>query len=113
MKSKMKKIIIAVIPFVTMPIIIPIYRILDSLILVDIFGCGCVPSTQTNMLNIPFNANDLRVTVFWALAIGLSIWSIFISDIFHRKIIKILYCAAVILLNVMLALWVIRTFMWA
>ena len=44
--------------------------------LVEIFGCGCVPSTQANMLNIPFNANDLRMTVFSLLTIVLSIWSI-------------------------------------
>ena len=109
----MKKKIIVIIPFLIMSIITPIYRILDNLILVDIFGCGCVPFTQTNMLNIPFNANDLRVTVFSALAIGVSIWSIVISQSFKRTILKFIYCCAVILLNVMLALWVIRTFMWA
>ena len=54
----MKKKISAALPFLIMPILIPVYRILDSLILVNIFGCGCVPSTQTNTLNIPFNAND-------------------------------------------------------
>ena len=46
----MKKKIVLVLPFVIIPIFIPIYSILDSLILIDIFGCGCVPSTQTNML---------------------------------------------------------------
>ena len=108
----MKKKIIAVVPFIIMPIFIPIYRILDSLILVDIFGCGCVPSTQTNMLNIPFNANDLRLTVFTVLTIGLSVWSIIISKGFNKKIAKFLYCFAVILLNVILTLYVVKTFMW-
>lgn len=109
----MKKKIVTVMPFIILPIIIPIYRILDSLILVDIFGCGCVPSAQTNMFNIPFNANDLRLTVFSVLTIGLSIWSIIISKTFNRKISKFLYCLAVILLNVILTLWVVKTFMWA
>jgi hypothetical protein len=72
----MKKKIIALLPFAIMPIFIPIYMVLDNLILVEIFGCGCVPSTQANMLNIPFNANDLRMTVFSLLTIVLSIWSI-------------------------------------
>ena len=109
----MKKKIVAILPFIIMPIFIPIYIILDNLILVDIFGCGCVPSAQTNMLNIPYNANDLRLTVFSILTIGLSVWSFIISKTFIRKITKLLYCFAVILLNVMLALWVIKTFMWA
>lgn len=100
-------------PFIILPILIPIYNILDSLLFVDIFGCGCVPSTQTNMLNIPFNANDLRATVFSALTIGLSIWSTVISKAFNRKIAKHLYCLAVILLNVMLTVWGVKTFLWA
>ena len=82
----MKKKIVLVLPFVIIPIFIPIYSILDSLILIDIFGCGCVPSTQTNMLNIPFNANDLRLTVFSLVTIAMSIWSCFIAKINREKL---------------------------
>ena len=109
----MKKKIVAVLPFIIIPIFIPIYTILDSKILVDIFGCGCVPSAQTNMLNIPFNANEFRLTVFSVLTIGLSVWSIFITKAFKSKIVKSLYCVTVILLNVLLTMWVVKTFMWA
>lgn len=109
----MKKKIIALLPFAIMPIFIPIYMVLDNLILVEIFGCGCVPSTQANMLNIPFNANDLRMTVFSLLTIVLSIWSIVISKRFNRKMMKILYTVAAILLNVLLTMWTVKTFMWA
>ena len=108
-----KKKIVAELPFIIMPLFIPIYIILDGSVLVDIFGCGCVPSTQTNMLNIPFNANDLRLTVFSVLTIGLAIWGIVIAKSFKRKIAMILYCLAIILLNVILTLWVVKTFMWA
>jgi len=109
----LKKKIKAVIPFITMPIMIPIYCFLDSLVLVDIFGCGCVPSTQTNMLNIPFNANDLRLTVFSVLTIGMTILSVAISKSFQRKSTKVLYRIAVVLLNVILTMWVVKAFMWA
>lgn len=109
----MKKKIKAVIPFITMPIMIPIYCFLDSLVLVDIFGCGCVPSTQTNMLNIPFNANDLRLTVFSVLTIGMTILSVAISKSFQRKSTKFLYRIAVVLLNVIQTMWVVKAFMWA
>ena len=109
----MKKKIIQVLPFFVIPIFIPIYSILDSLILIDIFGCGCVPSTQTNMLNIPFNANDLRLTVFSLITIALSIWSCFIAKSFKSKIVNLVYCSSVILLNVLLTVWSVKAFMWA
>ena len=109
----MKKKILAVVPFIIIPILIPIYCMLDSLIFVDILGCGCVPSTQTNMLNIPFNANDLRLTVFSVLTIGIAILSIVNSKAFNRKITKFLYCLAAVMLNVALTLWVVKAFMWA
>ena len=109
----MKKKIMTIMPIIIMPIFIPIYIILDKLILVDVFGCGCVPSTQTNMLNIPFNANDLRVTVFSILTIILAIWSMVIAKSIKRKIVKILYCFTVILLDVILTLWIVNAFMWA
>ena len=109
----MKKKLVAAVPFITIPILIPIYCILDSLILVDIFGCGCVPTTQTNTLNIPFNANDLRMTVFSVLTIVMTIWSIAISKSFQRKNTKALYRIAVLLLNTILTMWVVKVFMWA
>ena len=108
----MKKKVTASLPFLIMPVFIPIYTVLDQLFLVDIFGCGCVPSVQTNMLNIPYNANDLRLTVFGLLAVGMSVWSIILAKNFEKKIAKLLYCAAVVLMNVALALWVIKTFLW-
>jgi hypothetical protein len=108
----MKKKLFPALPFLIMPILIPFYWLLDKLILVDVFGCGCVPSVQENMLGIAFNSNDVRLTVFATLAIGLSIWSIFLAKILKRKIAKILYCLSVIVMNGLLALWVIKTFMW-
>lgn len=109
----MKKNLTAALPFLIMPVFIFPYQILDSLILVDFFGCGCVPSVQTNMLNIPYNANDLRLTVFAALTIGLSVWSVFIAKGFRGTLTKWLYCFAVTMFNGVLAFWVTKTFMWA
>ena len=108
----MKKKISAALPFLIMPILIPVYRILDSLILVNIFGCGCVPSTQTNTLNIPFNANDLRMAVFLVMTIGLFIWSLAASKAFQKKAAKLLYGFSVLLWNVTSTVWAVKTFMW-
>jgi len=109
----MKEKIVRVLPFIIMPLLIPIYIVLDNLILVDIFGCGCVPSTQTNMLNIPFNANDLRLTVFAVFTMAMSVWSIVIAKPFKRKMTKYLYFITVTLLNVILTMWIVKAFMWA
>ena len=92
----MKKKIMTIMPIIIMPIFIPIYIILDKLILVDVFGCGCVPSTQTNILTII-----------------LAIWSMVIAKSIKRKIVKVLYCFTVILLDVILTLWIVNAFMWA
>ncbi len=109
----MRKRIVPAIPFVAIPVLIPIYSILDNLVFVEVFGCGCVPSAQTNMLNIPFNANDLKLVVFTLVTIGLSVWSILISKRFSKRNSRIIYCVSVTLLNVLLTLWVVKTFMWA
>ena len=108
----MKKKLIPALPFLTMPVLIPFYWLLDKLILVDVFGCGCVPSVQENMLGIAFNSNDLRLTVFSLLTIGLSIWSIVIAKSFKSTVVKFLYCLAAIIVNTLLALWVVKTFLW-
>lgn len=109
----MKKTLLNAMPFLIMPLVTPLYIILDKVLLVDIFGCGCVPSAQTNMLNIPFNANDLRLTVFLILTIVLAVWSFLRARSFQKKYAKVIYRAAVILFNLCLTLWVARAFMWA
>lgn len=109
----MKKKIVALLPFLVMPIAIPVYCLLDNLVFVEVFGCGCVPSAQTNMLNIPFNANDLRLVVFSLVTLALSVWSVFISKRFNKRAVQIIYCLLVVLINVMLTIWVVKTFMWA
>ena len=109
----MKKKWMAVLPILIMPVFIPIYNLLDHLIFVDVFGCGCVPEAQTNMLNIAFNANDLRRTVFFLLAITVSVWSIFLSKPIKNKIPRIIYCVVIAAFNFVLAVWVMKSFLWA
>ena len=109
----MKKKIVAILPFAVMPILIPVYCVLDNIVFVEVFGCGCVPSAQTNMLNIPFNANDLRLVVFSLVTLAITVWGIFISKRFSKRAVQIIYCLFVLLINVMLTIWVVKTFMWA
>lgn len=57
---KNKKAILAL-PYLFMSFITPLYNILDSKVFVEVFECGCVLIAQTNMFNIDFNANNLRL----------------------------------------------------
>lgn len=80
---KNKKAILSL-PYLLMLFFTPIYNILDQKIFVEIFGCGCVPSAQTNMFNIDFNANDLRLIVYNIFALLL-----LSSVYFYQKRLKI------------------------
>ena len=93
-------------PYLFMIFITPIYNILDQKIFVDIFGCGCVPYAQTNMLNIAFNANDLRRVVY-------NIMIVIMTREFENKKGKIIYVTTIILVNLLLALYICSLCMWA
>lgn len=108
----MKKVLKNLVPFIFILIFTPIYSILDSLFFVEIFGCGCVPIAQTNMLNIPFNANNLRRLVYSVLTIAMVILAVKFSKSFSSKYIRILYCVAVFLVNAAVSLWVCSIMMW-
>ena len=100
-------------PYLFMIFITPIYNILDQKIFVDIFGCGCVPYTQTNMFNIDFNANDLRLVVYNVMAVAMAILGIILSRKLKSKKSRIIYVVAIILVNLLLAFTICRLYMWA
>ena len=99
-------------PYLLMIFITPIYNILDQKMFVDIFGCGCVPYTQTNMLNIDFNANNLRIVVYSIVAILISILGVVLSKKIDNRKNKIVYVGAVIIFNFLLALQICRLYTW-
>lgn len=109
----MKQKVITILPYIMMPVFAPIYVILDKLFFVKIFGCGCVPYTQTNMLHIAFNANDLRRTVFCVFVIIMSFFGGYVSKAFKTINVKVIYCASVILVNTAFAVAICQKFMWA
>jgi hypothetical protein len=91
----------------------PIYNILDQKIFVEIFGCGCVPSAQTNMFNIDFNANDLRLIVYNILAIFITFLGLFLSRNIESKKLKIIYVLTILVFNSLLAYTICQLYMWA
>jgi len=108
---KNKKVILAL-PYLLMSFITPFYNILDSKVFVEIFGCGCVPVAQTNMFNIDFNANDLRLVIYNLIAIFMLILGIKLSKIFDSRKTKIIYNATIIIFNIILVALICKTNMW-
>jgi hypothetical protein len=109
---KNKKVILSL-PYLLMIFLTPIYNILDQKIFVEIFGCGCVPSAQTNMFNIDFNANDLRLIVYNILAIFITFLGLFLSRNIESKKLKIIYVLTILVFNSLLAYTICQLYMWA
>ena len=110
-KNSVKKIFM-VVPYLLMLLITPIYNILDRKVFLEVFGCGCVPIAQTNMLNIDFNANDLRRTIYTIIACLMLAWSIQISKSFKDRTAKVLYCTTVFAVNIVVMNYICRMYMW-
>ena len=109
---KNKKVILSL-PYLLMIFFTPIYNILDQKIFVEIFGCGCVPYTQTNMFNIDFNANDLRLLVYNILAVAITVLGLFLSKKIKSKRIKVIYILTILAFNILLAFKISQLYMWA
>lgn len=109
---KNKKVILSL-PYLLMIFLTPIYNILDQKIFVEIFGCGCVPSAQTNMFNIDFNANDLRLIVYNILAIFITFLGLFLSRNIESKKLKIIYVLTILVFNSLLCIYNCQLYMWA
>ena len=101
-----------VLPYLYLLFITPLYNVLDRYIFVEVFGCGCVPSTQTNMLNISFNANDLRTLVYFLSAVLMAIMGALNSKNFKNGNLRILYIFTIIICNLTVAYTIIENYKW-
>lgn len=101
-----------VLPYLYLLFITPLYNLLDRYIFVEVFGCGCVPSTQTNMLNISFNANDLRTLVYFFSAVWMAIMGALNSKNFKNSNLRILYIFTIIICNLTVAYTIIENYNW-
>lgn len=101
-----------VLPYLLIVFITPFYNILDSKIFVEIFGCGCVPITQTNMFNIAFNANDLRRLIYFIISILMLLLGIKISKNFKSKRVRVIYNVSILILNLLATYQICQLYMW-
>lgn len=110
--NKDKRKLFLYLPFFALLVITPLYTFLDMSIFVKVFGCGCVPSTQTNMLKIGFNSNDLRITVYLLMTIIIVIYGIKQSKKIENRYFKYLYIVSIIIFNLLIAYSINKAFMW-
>lgn len=108
---KNKKAILSL-PYLLMIFITPFYNILDQKVFVKILGCGCVPSAQTNMFNIDFNANDLRFVVYNVITVLIFVLGIFLSKKLDSKKSKVIYIVTIVLFNLLLSYKICQLYMW-
>lgn len=108
---KNRKLII-LLPYLSMIFFTGIYNILDEYIFVKVFGCGCVPSIQSNMFNINFNANDLRHWIYALLTILIICFSVLISKKIKKSYFKIIYIITSVCLNCFLAFEICKLYYW-
>lgn len=109
---KNAKIGILSLPYLIIFFITPIYNILDQLVFVKEFGCGCKNLGHINAFNIEFNANDLRRVVYSILIIINLVLGIFLSKNIKRKILKIIYVITIFIFNILLSLKICKIYMW-
>lgn len=107
------KAVILSLPFLLIFFISSWYRLLDVLFFVEIFGCGCVPITQTNMFNISFNANDLRILVYTILNCICIIMGIVLSKKINNKVLKGVYIFSIVVVNILYSQFVNYISSWA
>jgi hypothetical protein len=65
------------------------------------------------MLNIPFNANDLRLTVYLIISVVMLLLGIKYSKEFEKSKLKVIYNVAILAANICLTYYYYTVFMWA
>ena len=65
------------------------------------------------MLNIPFNANDLRLTIYLVITMIMVFIGIKFSREFEVKKHKIIYIISIALVNIVVTAYYYTVFMWA
>ena len=101
-----------VLPYLILIFITPFYELLDKLLFLKVFGCGCVPETKKNMLGIGFNANDLRITFYFLLSIFIFWYSFKLSKDFKRKDEEIVYGVSTLIINLFVIYFINKIFIW-
>jgi len=109
----MKKAILLSLPLLLYPILAAPYSLLNTAILVKVFGCGCPRVDETGALTANyFSANDIT-TLFWnGIALISSIISVFTAKQLPKLRMRFIYVIGIIILSVVFSCNLIQAMMW-
>lgn len=84
---------------------------INSEILLPIFGCGCVPITQTNKLNIPMNTNHVT-GLYFLISNGILFYKAYQYSKNMSKKEQNLFLISFVLLNLLVSYFIIKALQW-
>ncbi|MBQ8634488.1 MAG: hypothetical protein IJ420_12885 [Lachnospiraceae bacterium] len=115
MKIHSKSLIKLIAPILAFPILFLPYQLLNSAVIVKWLGCGC-PKVDASgeMIHDYFSANDFT-RVFWiVVAVGVTVFSWFVSKkVLGKNRARVLYVAGIFVASLFIATWVTGQLMWS
>lgn len=115
MKWKMRDVAKLIAPILAFPVLFIPYALLNSYILVDWLGCGC-PKVDASgeMIHDYFSANDFT-RIFWlVVAVGVTVFSWFVSKkVLGKNRARVLYVAGIFVASLFIATWVTGQLLWS
>jgi len=115
MKIHSKSLIKLIAPILAFPILFLPYQLLNSEVIVKWLGCGC-PKVDASgeMIHDYFSANDFT-RVFWiVVAVGVTVFSWFVSKkVLGKNRARVLYVAGIFVASLFIATWVTGQLMWS
>jgi len=115
MKIHSKNLIKLIAPILAFPILFLPYQLLNSAVIVKWLGCGC-PKVDASgeMIHDYFSANDFT-RVFWiVVAVGVTVFSWFVSKkVLGKNRARVLYVAGIFVASLFIATWVTGQLMWS
>ena len=115
MKIHSKNLIKLIAPIFAFPILFLPYQLLNSAVIVKWLGCGC-PKVDASgeMIHDYFSANDFT-RIFWlVVAVGVTVFSWFVSKkVFGKKWARVLYVAGIFVASLFIATWVTGQLLWS
>ncbi|MBP3593259.1 MAG: hypothetical protein J6J44_01930 [Lachnospiraceae bacterium] len=115
MKIHSKSLIKLIAPILAFPILFLPYQLLNSAVIVKWLGCGC-PKVDASgeMIHDYFSANDFT-RVFWiVVAVGVTVFSWFVSKkVLGKNRARVLYVAGIFVASLFIATWVTGQLLWS
>ncbi len=88
-----------------------IFLFLNQHVLLPIFGCGCVPSVQENILHIPINTNQITSFYYFSTFFLLLFFAYRFSKSMSKKE-RELFLISLILWNALISFYFLQILMW-